>query len=118
MIESLTTIANRHDFSTTFTAEYDNDQTAATIITPTSGKKIKVTGVRLSTEGGASGGEKVRIYFATSANTIATIYITNAVQNTVLEDIVVTGAVDEVVKLTTNLGAGKNYFLSVNYREE
>lgn len=117
-MESLTTIANRHSFSNTFTTEYDEDVTAKTIITPTTGKAITVLSAHLSTEGGTSGGEKVRLYFATSADTIGTIYVTNAVQNTALDNILITGAINEPVKITSNLGVGKNYFISVSYREE
>ena len=117
--QSLTTIANRHDFDTTFTAEYDkNHDDALTLITPTSGKKIKVTGVHISTEGAATAGAKVRLYFVTSANTAATFYITNAVQNTDIEPIAVEGGVDEVLSMTSNLGDDKNFAITVNYREE
>jgi len=116
--DSTTNIKNRHDFETTFTAEYDNDQTAATIITPTTGKLIKVTGVRISTEGATSAGQFIRVYFATSADTIAKVFCTNAVQNTEVDPIVIRGAQNEVVKITTTLGVDKNYHISVNYKEE
>jgi hypothetical protein len=116
-IDSQTTVANRHDFEYTFTNEYDKNQTAKTIITPTTGKRIKVTGVSLSTEGASTAGQKVRIYFATSADTVATIYCTNAVQNTKVDPIVVTGGVNEPVKITSNLGDDQNYYIAVNYKE-
>jgi len=109
---------NQHDFTNTFTAEYDKNQTALTVITPSSGKKIKVTGIHLSTEGATSAGQKVRVYFATTNDTIATVYCTNAVQNTKVDPLIVEGGVDEVVSITSNLGDDKNYFISINYREE
>lgn len=118
MAHSLVGIAQDHDFDTTFTAEYDKDTSATTIVTPTSGKLIKVTGVKLSTEGATSAGAKVRIYFATSGNTIASFYVTNAVQNTVLDPIVVRGQRNEPIKVTSNLGDDKNFYLSINYKEE
>jgi len=114
-MDSLTTIANRHDTTATFTAEYDENVTAKSVITPTSGKRVLVHGVTLSTEGATAAGAQVRLYFATSADTAATIYITNAVQNTSISPILVSGAVDEPLKLTSTLGAGKNYYFSVNY---
>ena len=117
-IYSQTAIANRKDFTNTFTAEYDGDQTAVDIITPSAGASIKVTGIYLSTEGATSAGQKVRVYFGTSNDTAGTIYCTNAVQNTSIGDVIVEGAPDEPVKLTTNLGIGKNYYIAVNYREE
>lgn len=116
--DSQTNIENRHDFDTTFTAEFDRDQTGAALITPTSGKLIKVTGVRVSTEGATSAGQYVRLHFATSGNTIAKVFCTNAVQNTEADPIVVRGAQNEAVSITSNLGVDKNYFISVNYKEE
>jgi hypothetical protein len=117
-MNSLTDIANRHDFTDTFTAEYDKNKEAVTIITPTSGSAIRVTGVRVSTEGGAAVTNKVRVYFATSADTIATIYPgTGAAGNVSTGEIVVEGAVDEVVKMTSDLGDDKNFFIAVNYKE-
>jgi hypothetical protein len=116
MIKSQTTIANAHDFTDTFTAEYDKDHSALVLITPTTGKKIKVTGVYLSTEGASAAGKAVKVYF--TGDTVVNVYVTNAVQNTVIQDIVLEGAVNETLKLTSNLGDDKNYFIAVNYREE
>ena len=118
MIKSQTTIANAHDFTDTFTAEYDKNHDALTIITPTSGKKIKVTGVFVSTEGAAAAGQRVRFYFATSGDTIATAVCTNAVTNVSIQPILIKGEVNESVSITSNLGDDKNYFIAVNYREE
>lgn len=117
-IHSQTTIANRHDYTNTFTAEYDRDQTAADIITPSSGARIKVTGVYLSIEAASSAGQKVRLYFGTSNDTICTIYCTNAVQNINVDNLLIEGGADEPVKITSNLGVDKNYYIAVNYREE
>jgi hypothetical protein len=120
-LDSLTTIANRHDFSNTFTSEYDRDQTAVTIITPTSGKSLKITGVYITTEGATTIGQKIRLYFGTSSDTVVTLFpsaVTNQPSTIITGDIIVLGAVDEPLKITTDLGDGKNYFISVNYREE
>jgi len=73
-MSSLTAIDNRRDFTATFTNEYDNDQTAATLITPTSGKLLKVTGVYISSEGASASDKKIRLHFSTSDNTVATLY--------------------------------------------
>ena len=118
-VNSLTQIANKHNFTNTFTNEYDRDQTI-TIITPTSGKKIKVTGVYLSTEGATTIGQKIRVYFATSTNTVTSFFpsaVANAASTIEVSNIIVTGAVDEVLKLTSNLGDDKNYYIAVNYEE-
>lgn len=118
MIASQTDIANRQDFTNTFTAEYDKNMSAVTVITPSTGKQIKVTGVFLSTEGSTAAGGKVQVHFATSANTAASIYVTNAVQNTKVDPVNVLGAVDEPLKITSTLGDDKNFYISINYREE
>ena len=121
MIDSQTTILNRRDFTNTFTSEYDEDQTALTIITPTTGKSLKITGVYISTEGATTIGQKIQLHFATSLDTVASLFpsaVANSPSTIATGDILVQGAVNEPLKLTTNLGDGKNYFISVNYREE
>ena len=120
-LDSLTTISNRRDFTNTFTSEYDEDQTALAIITPTSGKALKITGVYVSTEGATTIGQKIRLHFATSVDTVASFFpsaVANSPSIVSTGDILVQGAVNEPLSLTTNLGDGKNYFISVNYREE
>ena len=120
-LDSLTTIKNNHDFDTTFTNEYTENQTAATIITPTSGKSLKITGVYISTEGATTIGQKIRLYFATTGDTVATFFPgAIASQESVIEidSILVRGAINETLKITSNLGAGKNYYIAVNYKEE
>ena len=119
-VNSLTKIANKHNFTNTFTAEYNLDKTALTLITPTSGKKIKVTGVYISTEGATTIGQKIRVYFVTSANTVASFFpsaVANTASTIELSNIVVEGAVDEVLSLTSDLGNDKNYYIAVNYEE-
>ena len=120
-LDSLTTISNRRDFTNTFTSEYDEEQSALTIITPTSGKALKITGVYISTEGATTIGQKIRLHFATSGDTVVSLFpsaVTSAPSTIAIDNIIVQGAVDEVLSLTTNLGDGKNYFIAVNYREE
>jgi hypothetical protein len=112
--DSQTAILNRQDFDTTYTNEFDNDQTAANIITPTSGKSLKVVGYYINTE--ATSGT-IRLYFATSANTVGEMYAVN-VSATGYVPLVVTGQRNEPLKITSTLGAGQNYFLSINYKEE
>ena len=119
--DSLTTIKNNHDFDTTFTNEYTENQTAATIITPTSGKSLKITGVYISTEGATTIGQKIRLYFATTGDTVATFFpgaVTSQESTIEIDSILVRGAIDETLKITSDLGAGKNYFILVNYKEE
>jgi len=109
-LESLTTVANRQGFTTTFTNEYSGNQSAATIITPTSGKKLSIKGVYVGT--GATSG-KVRLYFDTSANTAVTLY---AADEPGYIPLFVEGAVNEVLKITTTFGDNL-YFVLINYTE-
>ena len=118
MYRSQTSIANEHDFDTTFTAEIDANQTDVALITPTSGKLIKVTGIYISTEGATSAGQKIRLKFNTSDNTICTFFSTTTPASLPMPDIVVRGARNEVLSITSDLGADKNYFIVVNYKEE
>ena len=119
--DSQTAIKNRHDFDSTFTNEYDGDQTATTIITPTSGYKIKVTSAYISSEDATTVGQRIKLHFATSGNTVATLFpgaVDNQTSAIAIDKMLVTGATDEVLKLTANIGADRNYFILVNYKEE
>ena len=118
MAHSLTGMAQDHDFTATFTAEYDNDQTNNTIITPTTGKSLAITSVNVSTEGATSAGQEMYFKFATSANTVAEFHPTTTPYFQSTGDILIRGAQNEPLNIKTTLGAGKNYFVSVNYREE
>ena len=113
-VSSLTGIANRHDFDTPFTNEYDKNQTAATIVTPTSGKLLAVKGIYINTEGNSG---YIRVYFGTSGNTIHTIYAA-ATPASGYVPIVISGARNEVIKLTSTVGDDNNYFIHINYKEE
>jgi len=117
---SQTSILNDRDFESTFTAEYDEEQTAAAIITPTTGKLLKIVGVYISTEGATTIGQKIRLYFATTGDTVVSLF-PSAVTNTATTFSwkgMVKGVQDEALSITTNIGEGKNYFVSVNYKEE
>ena len=113
-VSSLTGVANRHDFDTSFTNEYDTNKTAATIITPTSGKLAAVKGIYINTEGNSG---KIRVYFGTSNNTIHTIFPA-ATPASGYVPVVISGARNEVIKVTSTVGNGNNYFLQINYKEE
>jgi hypothetical protein len=118
--DSLTAISNRHDFDTTFTNAYSGNQTATTVITPTTGKSLKITGVYISTAGATTSNNSIRLFFQTSANTVV-IFYPSAVSgdaSAVFTPILVSGAVNEPLKITSNLGLDENYFISVNYKEE
>jgi len=111
-IRSQTTIANRHDFDTSYTNEFDNNQTGATIITPTSGSKVSVKGIYINTEGNSG---YIRVYFGTTGS-IFTIYA-GATPASGYVPVNIDGEVDEVVSVTSTVGAQNNYYLLVNYRE-
>jgi len=121
MISSPEAILERRDFEKTFTNEYDNNQTAATLITPTSGTSLKITGVYIYTEGATTIGQKVRLHFATSGDTVAILYpaaVSNQSSKLEMPSVLIRGAKDEVLSITANLGVDKNYCVIVNYKEE
>lgn len=112
--DSLTGIANRHDFDKTFTNEYAADQTGVTLITPTTGKFLKVAGVYISTN---STDGKVRIYFSDDENdqenTVVTSY---GVDSNNYIPVHVNGDRNAVLKIDSTLG-GDAFFVLVNYKE-
>lgn len=114
--DSLTGVANRHDYDKTFTAEYDVDLSAQTLITPTSGKVLKITGVYISTE---STDGKVRVYFSDDENdTVQTVVTAFGAGSNSYVSCVVRGDRDAVLKCDSTLGAQDNFFVLVNYKEE
>lgn len=116
MTDSLTGIANRHDFNKTFTAEYDSNQSGATLITPTSGKLLKVVGVYISTD---STDGKVRVYFSDDENdAVQTVLTAFAADSNNYVPCLVRGDRDAVLKFDSDLGADDNFFILVNYKEE
>ncbi len=113
--DSQTEIANRHDFDISYTNEFDTDQTNLTIITPTLGKRIKVTGIVVSGESVAG---YVRFHFIPSNNTIATCYAGAGGVLVGFMPLLVTGAVNESISMTSRYGADMNFFVTINYKEE
>ena len=108
-IDSQTTIANRQDYDHTSTNEFDNDQTSANLITPTSGKGLEIKGVYVSSE--ATSGY-VRLVL--SGDTVATVYCNS--QSGYIPTYK-KGDRNAPLKITSTLGAAKHYFLLVNYKE-
>ena len=125
---SQTAVANDHDFSITYTGQFDNDQGGVDLITPSSGKLLKITGVYISTEGATTIGQNVRLYFADggiypaiTGDTVITFFpsaVSNVASSIALDSIIVRGSQNEALKITSNLGKDKNYFIIVNYKEE
>jgi hypothetical protein len=108
--KSQTAIANSLDYDTALTVEYDQDQTNGTILTPTSGTKLAIKGTYVTTEA-TSGFVRILI----DGDTVATYY---ANQSPAYLPITKKGLRNSALKVTSNLGADKNYFILVNYREE
>jgi len=115
--DSITAIQNRHDFDKTFTAEYDANQTGATLITPTSGRLLKIAGVHIgmdSTDG------SVRVYFSDDENdqinTCLEVY--GADDNPGYVPMVIRGDRNAVLKFDSDLGADDNFFILINFKEE
>jgi hypothetical protein len=110
MYDSQTAIANRHDYDTTYTNEFDNDQTNAVIITPTAGKSLAIKGFYISSEDNTG---YVRLII--DGNTVGTVYVN---QQQCYVPVVITGNRNSTLRVTSNTGSGMNYFVLVNYREE
>ena len=107
--KSQTAIANAEDFDTTFTNEYEGDQTNGTILTPTSGTKLAIKGVYVGTT--ATTGE---LRLIIDSNTVATFFA-NAQAGYV--PVRITGLRNSPLKITTTVSQS-NYFVLVNFREE
>lgn len=116
-VSSQTSIANRRDYDTTFTAEYDANQTNHPIITPSTGKRLQVVGLRFSTEKAGSAGQYVKFSFETSVDTLTKIFVGTAPARNVVAACYFVGGVNEPLSLTTTIGAGNNIFVAVNYKE-
>lgn len=94
---------------TTFSADYSGAQTDQTIITPSTGKKLHISGVYVST---STINVDITLAFATSGDVIFKLYTAQRASQAGIpchHD----GAVNEVLKLT----CGANTFVCVTYRE-
>ena len=114
---SQTDILNRHDFEKSYTNEFDADQTGITIITPTSGKYLKVVGAYINSEATAG---YVRIYFSDDendqVNTVLKTFATTSPTSGYIP-VTINGDQNAVLKIDSTLGGGQNYFVLVNYSE-
>ena len=117
MTDSQTAILNRHTFDKSYTNEFDTNQTGITIITPTSGKFLEITGAYINSE--ATSGY-VRIYFSDDEsdqeNTILKTFAGTSPTSGYLP-IIIRGDRNAVLKIDSTLGSGSNYFVLVNYKE-
>lgn len=116
-IDSLTGLFNKTVPKKTLTVEFDQDQTAAVVLTPTSGKSIAVKGVYVGTE---STDGSVRLFFTDdeddAENTVFKAY--GGDENPGYVPMIITGDKDATLKITSDFGAGDNYFVLVNYDED
>lgn len=108
--KSLTAIANSVDFDTTFTNEYDQDQTGGNLIVPTSGTRLAIKGVYVTSEA-TTGYVRLTI----DSNTVFTVYINSQAGYV---PVIIRGLRNSPLKVSSTLGADKNYYILVNYREE
>ena len=115
-IRSQTAILNDRDFQKTFTAEYDTNQTGTTLITPTSGKVLRIVGIYISTD---STDGKIRVYFSDDENdTTNTCLISYGADSNNYVPLLIRGDRNAVLKFDSDLGADDNFFVLVNYTEE
>jgi len=116
MYRSQTAIANDLDYDKTFTAEYTGDASGATLITPTSGKVLKIAGVYIST---ASADGDVRVYFSDDENDqINTVLTAFGADTNNYVPLLMRGDRNAVLKVDSTLGDGDGYFILVNFSEE
>jgi hypothetical protein len=106
-------VMSRHEFTNTYTNEYDSNQTNLSIVSPTGIKKIKVTGVYVSLEGTATVGY-VKLSFADN-----TVFKAFAGSGTFFAypDILIYGEQGGSLKLDSTLGIDQNFLIFVNYEE-
>ena len=100
---------NIQQFLTTFAQDYSGAQTNLTIITPSSGKKLEITQIYVST---STVNVDVTLDFATSGNIVFKLYTAQKATDSGIpchHD----GAVDESLRLT----CGANTFICVSYIE-
>lgn len=115
MTDSLTAIANRQGFEKTFTAEYDTNQTGATLITPTAGTFLEISGVYISTD---STDGKVRVYFSDDENDqVDTVLTSYGADSNNYVPLIKRGDRNAVLKFDSDLGADDNFFILINYKE-
>jgi hypothetical protein len=108
---SQTQILNDHHFTDTFTKEYTSNQTDLTLITPSSGKRIKIVSVKIETK--ATTGQ-VKIYDNKSEKIVA---ILNAENNGSGDyEMIFVGAMDSTIDMTSTTGSN-SAFIAINYTE-
>lgn len=106
-------IANLHNSSATLVKEYAANQTAATLLTPTTGKRLKITGVTVSTA--ATSGE-VYIYFAGSNISVARFTATANSNQFLLDDVTIVGNTNESLRITSTTSTA-NVAIWISYDE-
>lgn len=105
-------LTSRGHGKNTKTAEYIADQEAIALITPSSGKKIDVTGVFSNS---SSNTGEIQLDFLTSEIKVWRQYLDKN-DHLADSDMHIEGRVDEVLTVTTTQG-DKKVFVLVNYRE-
>ena len=114
-MNSEVTILNRHDFTESLTTEFDNPIANFTLLTPSSGKRIHVKGVYISTE---SVNDTIKLHFATSIDTVIKIYPLAGITVSGYIPLSLEGQRDEVLSLTATTNPNENYLIIVNYKDE
>jgi len=112
-VYSSSDVMSRHEFTNTYTNEFDSNQTNLSIISPTGTRKIKVTGVYISIEGTATTGY-VRLSFLD--NTVAKVFAGSGTFFS-YNDILINGEQGGSLKLDSSLSPDQNFLVSVNYEE-
>lgn len=97
------------DYDKTFTSEFDNNQTNANLLSPTSGTSLEIKGIYVTSE--ATSG---LVRFLLDSDTVATVYLNSQ------PGYIPTykkGLRNSKLKITSTGGASNNYFVMVNYKE-
>lgn len=111
MYKSLTEIANNHLFTDTHTVEYTANQTGTTLLTPTSGNRIKIVHIKINTK--ATTGQ-VKIYDDLSQEPIAILNAENPGDGEYY--MVFHGTKNGTIKVTSTTG-NNSVFISIDYTQ-
>ena len=96
----------------TFTLEYSGNQTNVDILTPTSGKRLQILGLVITTDDSTF---VFTLDFATSTKTVFKAFTSDDLGD--LPTMNVFGNVDEPLRLNVSDTVGQDWFVLVNYAE-
>lgn len=115
-IDSTVTVLNRQDFDTTFSAGFNTVTPAAgsSIITPSTGKQLQITGVMVKTAATAG---SIHLRFASSDDTVAKDNFGTIETQYFTSPIYKLGAINEPLEMVLAGTGTTQVMVFVNYKE-